>query len=481
MHETVWLPAIVVLLAGLLIGVAAALVLFVKAKKRGQSARHAPARVGSPADQRVDDLRSRKEQLLEQLRDLEDTGAATEQERAELERQAATVLRDLADAEGSGGAAQARHSGATGAPAARSEMRGALKGALAVAVIALVGFALWRGVRPRTEGMGITGNDSVGQVEGSSQGGGAEASGLQPQETPRLRQARAAVQAAPESIDALIELGYALAEAGGWTDLYSNTQEILERDPNNADALIQSAMLRFAMGQPQQADALIDRVLHMEPNNLRALEVGGRLALHTESWARAEKLLSTAIAKIGPGSGFEPLRERARQQAALAGTAASERSGQGPGSASARGKAVSDRSGQGAERTSASSALQRSPAPGGSAAATEAISGTVKLSDGVDRPSGGVLFVMARPAGAEAGPPIAVIRLPATGFPRAFRLDRSHAMMGAALPAKVALSARLDADGNVATKQPQDLVGGAAAAVGLGSDGVEIVLAPAGG
>ncbi len=66
----------------------------------------------------------------------------------------------------------------------------------------------------------------------------------------------------------------------------------------------------------------------------------------------------------------------------------------------------------------------------------------------------GVLFVMARnPAG---GPPIAVKRLLATTFPVTVDLGAADSMMGQQLPDKFRIEARLDTDGDAATKLPTD-------------------------
>ena len=63
----------------------------------------------------------------------------------------------------------------------------------------------------------------------------------------------------------------ALAERG--------EKRVLAIDADQADGLIQMAMVRTAMGQPQIAVDLLDRVLARQPENIRALEVRGRIAL----------------------------------------------------------------------------------------------------------------------------------------------------------------------------------------------------------
>jgi hypothetical protein len=71
----------------------------------------------------------------------------------------------------------------------------------------------------------------------------------------------------------------------------------------------------------------------------------------------------------------------------------------------------------------------------------------------------GVIYVIARPAGVAAGPPVAVKRIGTATMPITFDLSSADSMMGQPLPAKVRIEARLDSDGDAATKNPSDPVG----------------------
>ncbi len=112
-------------------------------------------------------------------------------------------------------------------------------------------------------------------------------------------------------------------------------------------------------------------------------------------------------------------------------------------------------------------------------AASPSIRGTISIarrSEAGLRP-GGFLFILTRPAGTTSGPPIAVVRLEATGFPIDFEIGPQHVMMdGAAFAGEMSLTARLDYDGNASTRQPGDLEGMAGAAVRPGDQGVRVVL-----
>jgi hypothetical protein len=125
--------------------------------------------------------------------------------------------------------------------------------------------------------------------------------------------------------------------------------------------------------------------------------------------------------------------------------------------------------------------MGRAPAVAGMTAAENAgppITGTIALSDGAAVPPGATLFVIAR-AG-QAGPPTAVLRLPAPSFPFDFRLGPEDRMI-AELPwqGPFVLTARIDLDGNATTRDAGGLEGRAAAPAAPGDTGVEIRLEPA--
>lgn len=127
---------------------------------------------------------------------------------------------------------------------------------------------------------------------------------------------------------------------------------------------------------------------------------------------------------------------------------------------------------------------ERRAAPGVPAAPGEAdpgdappIRGVVEISDELrDRaPEGAVLFLIARPG--EAGPPLAVQRIAAPSFPLSFEIGPGDRMI-ATLPfaGELRLTARLDSDGDAASRSPGDLLGRAPGVHVPGATGVRIVL-----
>jgi cytochrome c-type biogenesis protein CcmH len=107
-----------------------------------------------------------------------------------------------------------------------------------------------------------------------------------------------------------------------------------------------------------------------------------------------------------------------------------------------------------------------------------AIQGTVELAPELAGriPTDAVLFIIARGAG--AGPPLAVKRVANPEFPVAFSIgpeDRMIQTMPFAAP--IALSARLDGDGNATSRSPGDVTGAAAGEpIAPGAAGIVIVL-----
>lgn len=110
-------------------------------------------------------------------------------------------------------------------------------------------------------------------------------------------------------------------------------------------------------------------------------------------------------------------------------------------------------------------------------AAAPPIRGTIRVDPSLAGriPADGVLFLIAR-AGA-AGPPLAVLRVPAPRFPLPFSLGPENRMIQT-LPfaGEMQLTARLDSDGDAGSRTPGDLQGAAAGRHAPGASEVEIVL-----
>jgi hypothetical protein len=109
--------------------------------------------------------------------------------------------------------------------------------------------------------------------------------------------------------------------------------------------------------------------------------------------------------------------------------------------------------------------LDGSPAPAmGAAPVAASADGTaIRVTVNLDASArsrsdlGQVLYVIARPAGMTAGPPVAVKRLAGGPWPMTFELSSADSMMGQKLPPQLRIDARLDADGDAKTHTAGDI------------------------
>jgi tetratricopeptide (TPR) repeat protein len=454
MSEIDWVPSLVVLAVGELAGI---VLVLLQISSRPQDAARA-------AD--LEDLRRQKERLLRALRDLEDISRGdVAAERADLELRTAVVMQKLAEAEpvdhkasrkarkaGKVALGKAAPAKASASEAAKDEptgglspeIKGLLKGAAVVAFIALSFFILTRSTSERGEGQGMTGGQPGMTSTGSADPGVAP--DLRPQDSARLQAARSGVAAAPESVDAQIELGFSLIEAEGWTEAFAVSEVILDRSPENPDGLVILGVVRLKMGQADSAADLFARALIADPEHLAALSYAGLVAIQEgdRDAARAAWTRARALADGPDATTLDELLAMLQTDGPIPGLEA--------------------------ERPNPE--LAPPPSPAG-----RAIAGTVRLAAGASAPAGGVLFIIAHPEGVDRGPPVASRRLLGGSLPATFTIGPGDVMMGGPFPGKVTLSARLDADGNAGTRGDDDLVG-SAGVVQAGAEGVEIVLAP---
>jgi cytochrome c-type biogenesis protein CcmH len=105
------------------------------------------------------------------------------------------------------------------------------------------------------------------------------------------------------------------------------------------------------------------------------------------------------------------------------------------------------------------------------------VRGTLELAPELEGrvPSGAILFLIARSAG--AGPPLAVKRIPEPRFPLEFEIGPNDRMIQQ-LPfsGPLRISARVDGDGNATTREPGDLLGESPGDVEPGDSGVVVTI-----
>jgi len=132
---------------------------------------------------------------------------------------------------------------------------------------------------------------------------------------------------------------------------------------------------------------------------------------------------------------------------------------------------------RGAGSDARSDRLKRPVPAGTKVSSAKSISGEITIAPALGPPpKGGVIFIVVRPAGRSAGPPLAVKRVANTGFPMRYRVSEGDVMIqGMPFEGSVSVKVLLDGDGRVGV-QPGDLEGSVAKPVPVGSTGVDIVL-----
>ncbi len=403
------------------------------------------ARAGSRAKQRnlpaeVRDLAARRDVLIRQLQDLEETAgkrtaAQLARDRQALELEAARVLLLLEDAGAAAPAPAPEAPARTAEPApARAAMRGFWWGAASATAVLLVGLFVYLSVAPRGAGAPVTGNLPSGEAPQEAAAAGDEA------------ELKEAVARNPSDLDALLALAELHLQRRDYMSVWNEAGSVLQRDPGNPRALTYEAVVRLAMGQAAIAADLLKKAIAADPALLDA-----RVYL-AQAYATLGKM-EDARATIATAKRRFPERAADLQQALA--ELREERPPAQPGADPHAGLAIP------ATATSAAPRPAGGVASGGSEALRTSggrhIAGTIELEPSLRSaaPPAGVLFVFVRAAHAEGGPPIAVKRLPAI-FPAAFDLGQADSMMGQEFPDRLVIEARLDSDGNPMTRDPAD-------------------------
>jgi tetratricopeptide (TPR) repeat protein len=258
---------------------------------------HRRSRVRVPASDEV-----RRRELLRQLRDLDDDLAAGKLTAADHGRLAGPVEREAA--------AVLRRAGRRGAAAGS---RHTALGAGAVGVTLL----LLGAVTPRTAGQTASGEQVAGSAAapGAALDDGAAGSGQQatPEQLAAIDAAAQRVKENPKDVDAHLALAKAY-EAGGASQLAAvEWLAVITLDPANAEANTALALLAYAVGQTEQAKAMLDTALAAHPDYPDGLYARGLIllvALHQPEAAEKDLEAYLAVAPFGP--------QRAQAQALLA-------------------------------------------------------------------------------------------------------------------------------------------------------------------
>ena len=361
-------------------------------------------RAAKPDVERLD-LEAKRDALLQQLRELKETGGSVEEQRR-LERETADVLRALDKR----GAAPSKPAATpmvateiyTPAHARAAAIRGFIWGAASVAVLGGIAWFVTEKATPKTD---------------TAAAPMASASQAQQQPDAALQQIEAAVAKSPDDLDMRNQLAKAYLERENLMGVFEQTKYILARTPDDARALTYQALVRMSMGQRDPAAQMLQHAIKSDPQLIDAY-----VALAWDDIQRGKT--ADAEAQIA-----EAARRHPDQQQRLD------------------------------DVLSKMKEQAKNPAPAAAAAAARASGPSVHLTltlAGAAPSPNAVLFIIARAAGQSAGPPAAVKRIAAPTFPLDVDLSAADSMMGQPLPATVRIEARLDSDGDAMTKSPSD-------------------------
>jgi tetratricopeptide (TPR) repeat protein len=376
--STDWASALAILAAGLVLG----LLVYFASRRRKASAGNRRA-----------ELEARRDELVQQLRDLGDD--ATDEERVWLERETAEVLRDI------DGLPSAPKTDAQPAPQTANR-RPALLGFVGGVVVTLVAGAIVY------YGSTFT-NDRNAPAQAMAQSGSTD-----------IEQRIAAAKDAFARNDLM--------------GTFDNTKAVLDVNPNEPRALTYNAIVRMAMGEVDSAKKMLEQATKTDPKLLDAWVALSSARIQSGDMPGATAAINTAIATSPQDEArLRSVFEQFQKQAAEGPVAqASAPAGDLP--------------------------PDHPPIPGAGDHAAPADSSkpiriTLALAPGA-KMSGGIVYLIAR--GGQGGHPVAVKRIETNAFPMSIDFGVADSMMGATLPGKMRVEARLDTDGDAGTTDPAD-------------------------
>ncbi len=232
-----------------------------------------------------------------------------------------------------------------------------------------------------------------------------------------------------QDLPSLLAQGRGAFERQEWPKAIDAFKRILAMDANQPEANSYMGLILADAGHADSALTAFDRALSINPNYPLAL-LGSGMVLYRQKGdtdggsQRLKKLLGT----LPPG----PEKEQLKKTIAEMGKGGDE----GEGAVTQAG--VPKESVQGA------------------------ITGTIAMDPKLkSQQSGqGVLFIIARSAGTQGGPPLAVRRFERPAFPFKYSLGQDNTMIpGTQFKGKMVITARLDKDGNPVTRGAGDLTG----------------------
>jgi len=241
-----WTPALIALAIGAIIGIIALL----------RSRTHGELVVTPDSTLALHDLEGERDSLVARLRELQDLASTRSaeqlrEERRTLELRAAEVLRAIDD--------QTPAAGRTAASVITREARPVRP--------AWSGFALGAGIVVALAAILLWVDRSAEPKPGTEMQGAQQAG---PISAPQLASLAAAVAADPENDELRLDYARALLVSEQLMEVYRETQHVLQRRPGDPRALTYQSLVHLAMGQSEQALAMLTQAREADPQLLDA-------------------------------------------------------------------------------------------------------------------------------------------------------------------------------------------------------------------
>ena len=211
-------------------------------------------------------------------------------------------------------------------------------------------------------------------------------------------------QSSPDDLESRIQLARTYVERNDMRALAEQTEYILAKAPDDSRALTYHALVLMSTGDNNGALQMLQKALANDPNFLDAYVTTSWLLLQNGRGAEAEETMKKAL-ELHPEEAprLQPIFDEIRKHRDI---------------------------------------VARPP---------------IRISlDLVAKPRGGVIYVIARPAGIATGHPVAVRRIDAGSLPTTIDFGDADSMIGEPLPDPLRIEARLDGDGDVVTKDAAD-------------------------
>lgn len=245
-----WLPAVAVLLAGLIGGF---VVVLLSRGRRGGLAREIEI-------ESLEDLEQQRDLLIERLRDMRNSEDRAGRE--QLESEAAAVLRridEIRKRSKKRPGKEPKHAPAPEAAPAGVNLKGFLWGVGAAVVVGLIILFVANSATERGQGGSVTGG--AGMTPAVSQ---------QPQAPPELASLEQWVAQNPDDLDARLQLASIYIMQQEMMKVWEQTNYVLERVPDHPRAVAYQGVVRLAMGQTATGLKMLEQAIAADPSLLDA-------------------------------------------------------------------------------------------------------------------------------------------------------------------------------------------------------------------